>query len=251
MFRELAKKSGSLKVKRTTVPSFWKISKKKKRFVVRTSPGPHPKSYSYPILVLLRDILGVVKTRREALTVLNAGKVHVDGRAIRSESFPVGLMDVIDFPQVGKSYRLVPTKGRLTPVEIGSKEKDTKLCIVKSKNSVKGSKFSYGLHDGRIIYPEAKLDIKPGDACILKVPGQEFQGSFRLAKGGLALLIRGDRSGEVATVEDVKPGTFSRGSIATIRLPDGTASELPTSTLLPLGNQLPDITFSGLAMPAS
>jgi len=247
----LAKKSGSLKVKRTTVPSFWKLSKKRKRFVVRTSPGPHPKSYSYPILVLLRDVLGIVKTRREALTVLNAGGVQVDGRAIRSESFPVGLMDVIDFPKVGKSYRLVPNKGRLTPVEIGTGEKDIKLCIVKSKNSVKGSKVGYGLHDGRIIFPEAKLDIKPGDSCILKVPGQEFQGSFRLKTGDLALLIRGYRSGEVATVEEMKPGTFSRGSIATVRLPDGTASELPTSILMPLGSQLPTITFSGLAMPAS
>ena len=206
-------------MKRTTVPSFWKISKKNKRFVVRTSPGPHPKSYSYPILVLLRDILGVVKTRREALTVLNAGKVHVDGRAIRSESLPVGLMDVIDFPQIGKSYRLVPAKGRLTPVAIGSNEKGMKLCMVKNKNSVKGSKLGYGLHDGRMIYPESEVDVKPGDSCILKLPGQEFQASFRLAKGGLALLIRGDRSGEVATVEDVKPGTFSRGSIATVQAP--------------------------------
>ena len=178
----MAKKSGSLKVKRTTVPSFWQISKKNKRFVVRTSPGPHPKNYSYPMLVLLRDILGVVKTRREALTVLNAGKVHVDGRAIRSESFPVGLMDVLDFPKLGKSYRLVPLRGRLTPVEIGAKEKDTKVCLVKSKNTVKGSKTGYGLHDGRIIFPEAEVDIKPGDACVLKVPGQEFQGSFRLSK---------------------------------------------------------------------
>ena len=247
----LAKKSGSLRVKRTTVPPFWQISKKKKRYVVRTSPGPHPKNYSYPMLVLLRDVLGVVKTRREALRVLNSGKVHVDGRAVRSESFPVGLMDVLDFPQLGKAYRLVPNRGRLTPVEIGAKEKDVKVCIVKSKNSVKGSKIGYGLHDGRVIFPEAKVDIKPGDACVLKVPGQEFQKSFRLTKGGLALLIQGDRSGEVATVEDVKQGTFSRGSIATVRLPDGTSSELPTSRLLPLGSQLPELTVSGFAVPAS
>ncbi len=240
----MAKKSGSLKVKRAAVPAFWKIPKKQKRFVVRTSPGPHPKDYSYPILVLLRDIIGVVKTRREALTVLNTGKVHIDGRAVRSESFPVGLMDVVDFPEIGKAYRLVPARGRLTPVEIKQNEKDLKICIVKSKQTSKGSKISYGLHDGRVIFPEAEVDLKPGDACIVKVPRTEYQSSFRLAKGALALLVRGERSGEVATVEDLKAGTFQRGSMATIRLSDGTVSELPTTVLMPLGKQLPEITVS-------
>ncbi len=242
----MAKKSGSLKVKRTTVPAFWQIARKDKRFVVRTSPGPHPKSYSYPLLVVLRDILGLAKTRREALSVLNEGKIKVDGRVVKSEAFPVGLMDVINLVDVGQCYRMVPSFGRLVPVEIAEKEKDLKLCMVKSKKTGKGAKIGYGLHDGRLIFPEAEVDIKPGDGCIIKVPTQEFQGSFRLNKGSLALLIRGERSGEVATVEDVKPGTYQRGAIATIRFADGTTSELTTSVLLPLGKQQPEITVSKL-----
>ena len=139
----------------------------------------------------------------------------MDGRVVKAEAFPVGLMDVIDLPNVGKSYRMVPHYGRLVPVEISAKEKELKLCIVKSKKSVSATKIGYGLHDGRVIFPEAEVDIKPGDSCIIKIPTQEFQGSFRLAKGSLALLIKGERSGEVAAIEDVKPGTYSRGSIAT------------------------------------
>ena len=180
------------------------------------------------------------------MTVLNGGKVHIDGRAVRSESFPVGLMDVIDFPEAGLSFRLVPQKGRLTPVEIKPSEKELKFCLVKNKNTIKGSKIGYGLHDGRTIFPEAEVDIKPGDSCVVKVPHSEFQSSFRLTKGNLALLIRGERSGEVATVEEIKPGTFQRSAIATVRLADGGVSELPTSTLMPLGKQLPEITVSGL-----
>jgi small subunit ribosomal protein S4e len=242
----MAKKSGSLKAKRSASPSFWQISRKDKRFVVRTSPGPHPKSYSYPLLVVLRDILGLARTRREALTILNGGKVSVDGRVVKDEAFPVGFMDVVDFPEIGRSFRMVPRYGRLIPVEIEAKEKGLKLCFVKSKSTVRGSKISYGLHDGRVIFPEAEVDIKPGDSCIIKVPTQEFQASFRLAKETLALLIRGEKSGEVATVEDLKPGTYSRGSIATIRFADGTTSELPTSILLPLGKQVPELTLSRL-----
>ena len=240
----MAKKSGSLKVKRTAAPGFWQISRKDKRFVVRTAPGPHPKSYSYPVLVVLRDILALARTRREALTALNDGNVRIDGRVVRSEAFPVGLMDVIDLVNTGKSYRIVPSFGRLVPVEVKQEEKDLKLCMVKSKKTTSGAKIGYGLHDGRTIFPEAEVDLKPGDSCIIKVPSQEFRSSFRLSKGSLALLIKGERSGEVATVEDIKPGTYQRGSIATIRFPDGTTSELTTTVLLPLGKQQPEITVS-------
>ena len=244
----MAKKSGSLKVKRSAAPPFWQIARKDKRFVVRTSPGPHPKNYSYPLLVVLRDILGLTRTRREALSVLNAGVVKVDGRVVRSEAFPVGLMDVIELANIGKYYRVVPSFGRLVPVEILEKESELKVCMVKSKKTIKGARIGYGLHDGRTIFPEAEVDIRPGDACIVKIPSQEFQGSFRLNKGGLALLIKGERSGEVATVEDVKQGTYQRGAIATIRFADGTASELTTSVLLPLGKQQPEITVSKLGV---
>jgi small subunit ribosomal protein S4e len=240
----MAKKSGSLKPKRAAAPAFWQIARKDKRFVVRTSPGPHSKNYSYPLLVVLRDILGMAKTRREALSVLNDANVKVDGRTIRSESFPIGLMDVIELVNVGKCYRVVPALGRLIPVEIPDKEKDLKLCMVRSKKTNRGAKIGYGLHDGRVIFPEAEVDIKPGDGCMIKIPSQEFQGNFRLNKGTLALLIKGERSGEVATVEEVKQGTYQRGAIAAIRFADGTSSELTTSVLLPLGKQQPEMTIS-------
>jgi small subunit ribosomal protein S4e len=240
----MAKKSGSLKAKRSGTPAFWQISRKDKRFVVRTAPGPHPKSYSYPLLIVLRDVLGLARTRKEALSVLNAGKISIDGRIVKAEAFPVGLMDVIDLPDAGKSFRMVPHYGRLVPVEIGASEKGVKICMVKSKKTVSSKKTSYGLHDGRVIFPEAEVDIKPGDSCIIKIPTQEFQGSFRLGSGSLALLIKGEKSGEVATIEDMKVGTYSRGPIATVRFADGTSSELPTSALLPLGKQVPEITLT-------
>jgi small subunit ribosomal protein S4e len=240
----MGKKSGTLKTKRAQVPSFWKISKKDKRFVVRTEPGPHPKNYSYPLLILVRDILSLTKNNRETTNILNEGKIRVDGKVVRSPRFPVGLMDVIDIPAVDKSFRIVPHEGGLLPVEIGSAEKDLKLCIVKTKNTVRGAKVACGLHDGRVIYPEAEVDIRPGDSCLLKLPTQNFQASFRLGKGSLALLIRGERSGEVVTLEDLKAGTFSRGSIATVRFSDGTSSELPSSILMPLGRQLPSLTVT-------
>lgn len=240
----MARKSGSLKTKRTVVPGFWKIPKKDKRYVVRTEPGPHPKAYSYPLLVLMRDVLALTKNSREVMSVLNEGKVRVDGKVVKSPHFPVGLMDIVSIPSIDRSFRLVPNRGGLVPVEVGAEEKDLKICIVKNKRTIRKARVACGLHDGRVIYPEAEVDIHPGDSCILKVPSQEFRASFRLNKGGLALLVQGDRSGEVVTLEELKKGIFARGSIATVRFADGTASELPSSGLMPLGKQAPDLTIA-------
>lgn len=240
----MGRKSGSLKAKRSGVPAFWKISKKDKRFVYRTSPGPHPKDYSYPLLIFMRDILHLTKNAREAQVVLNDGRVHVDGRVVRSPRFPVGIMDIVEIPSISKSFRIVPKNGGLVPVEISKDESNLKLCLVKRKTTGRGSKISCGLHDGRVIYPAAEVDIKPGDSCVVKLPEQELQSSYRLNKASSALLIRGDRSGEIVTVEDIKAGTFSRGSIATVRFEDSTTSELPTRILMPLGKQAPELTIS-------
>jgi small subunit ribosomal protein S4e len=240
----LGRKSGSLKAKRAGVPAFWKISKKDKRFVYRTTPGPHPKSYSYPLLILLRDILKLTKNAREATYVLNEGKVRVDGRVVRSPRFPVGIMDIVEIPSIGKAYRLIPKDGGIVPAEISKEESSLKLCLVKNKVSGRGAKISCGLHDGRVIFPAAEVDIRPGDSCVVKLPGQQLQASYRLNKASSALLIRGDRSGEIVTVEDIKPGTFSRGSIATVRFGDNSTSELPTLILMPIGNKLPELTIS-------
>ncbi len=240
----MGKKSGSRKAKRAGVPAFWKISKKDKRYVYRTDAGPHPKNYSYPLLVFMRDILHLTKNAREVQVVLNEGRIQVDGRVVKSPRFPVGIMDVVEIPSIGKSYRIVPKNGGLVPVEISKGESSLKLCLVQSKHTGRGAKISCGLHDGRVIYPEAEVDIRPGDSCVVKLPEQKLQSSYRLNKAQSALLIRGDRSGEIVSVEDIKPGTFSRGSIATVRFGDNSTSELPTRILMPLGKQAPELTVT-------
>ena len=71
----MAKKGGDTTVKRQLAPSFWKIRRKHGQFVVRTRPGPHPKAISYPLGVLLRDVLKVGQRMDEVKKMLNDGKV--------------------------------------------------------------------------------------------------------------------------------------------------------------------------------
>ena len=84
--------------KRISVPKSWQISKKSRKWITSTRPGPHSKDQSVPLAVVLRDMLGIVDNRAEAKRVLSEGKVLVDGVVRKDVRFPVGIMDIITIP---------------------------------------------------------------------------------------------------------------------------------------------------------
>jgi small subunit ribosomal protein S4e len=105
----LGKKGKTARLKRKPAPRFWPIHRKEDPWVVKPSSGPHSLDKCLPLTLVLRDILGVAETRKEAQTILNQGKVLVDGKIQLKDDFPVGLMDVISIPDADQYYRLMPS----------------------------------------------------------------------------------------------------------------------------------------------
>src|SRR5207244_4250327 len=136
---------------------------------------------------------------------VNAGKVLVDGRVRRTPSFPVGLFDVVTIPSENLSLRLVPSPRGLIPSKIAKEEAEKKLCAVSSKVIVRGGRLRYGFHDGRSMAGDG-LDLKPGDAVLMQLPEQKVLSEVRLAKESLALVLSGERAGELGRVLEVKQG---------------------------------------------
>lgn len=230
-------------MKRSKAPSFWKISRKRFRFIIKPSPGPHPHDASIPLAVLIRDHLGLVKTAREAKAVIKEGAILVDGIIRRDPRFPVGLMDVVEIPSIERYYRLVPKNGSpISPIEVPESEKSLKICKVKTKLTIKGGVIQYGLHDGRTLL-DGSLGLKPGDACLMEVPSQKVLKPLKMEKGALTLVIRGSKAGSIGRVEELKKGTFTRPPMALVSFEEGTV-ELPTEVLLPLGYDKPPIQVS-------
>ena len=107
-------------MKRVTSPKFWRAGRKNKVWIFTPRPGPHPKRFSFPLSVLLRDVLGLVSDAREARAAIKSKEVLIDGVPRRDTNFPVGLMDVISIPSMKKYYRIFPVPNGLTAVEIES-----------------------------------------------------------------------------------------------------------------------------------
>lgn len=243
----MARMGGDKRLKRSGAPTFWGIPRKRYQFAVLAAPGPHPRNTSYPLTVLLRDTLGVVKSAREARVALGEGSIIVDGVVRREPDFPVGLMDVLEIPSIGKVYRLVPTaRSLLSPVEIPDSEKSLKLCKIRRKVTIKKGRLQYGMHDGRSIITEGEVSLNVGDSLLIQVPSQKIERTLKFEKGALALVISGQKAGQLGRIEDIKAGTFSRPPIATLKT-DGDSTELPTALFMIVGKDKPLLTLGGVA----
>ena len=220
-------------------PLFWNISRKNKRFVITVRPGSHPKNYSIPTAVLLRDVLKIVKTLREAKSAIYAGKVLVDGIKRKSLHHSIGLMDVVELEGVSDIYRLVPQKGHiLKPIKINKSEKTKKISKVSSKTSIKNAKTQIGFHDGRTVISD--IDVKVGDSCLIEIPKQKILEVIKLEQGCQVIVIKGVNAGQVGTVEKTEQGTYSLPKRVLLALGERKI-EIPTEMIMAVGKDKPII----------
>tara|TARA_B100001971_G_scaffold164598_1_gene155111 strand:- start:91 stop:831 length:741 start_codon:yes stop_codon:yes gene_type:complete len=241
---KMGRKGENKQTKRSKTPSFWAIQRKKYRFTVTASPGPHGIEESYPLMVLIRDVLKIVNTFREASNIIRDGKIMVDGVVRKDPDFPVGLMDVLQIPLLKNSYRMVPIKGSvLAPIKIPDSDNNQKLCKVRRKVTVHGGKIQYGFHDGRSILAESETNISPGDVCLLEIPSQNIKRVVVLKNDVLALVVKGKRAGKIGQIKEIRPGTITRRKMVDLDI-EGVIAELPADMIIAVGEDKPLVTVA-------
>ena len=205
----MAKKGGSPHLKRLAASASVPIRRKEAVWLTKQMPGAHGKKSSISLAVLLRDILKIADSSKEAKNIINNGNVLVDGKVVREAKFPVGIMDVVSLPKLNKSYKVtVDNKGRLKLVEINEDKAKFKLCRVNRKITSKGGKIQVGLHDGRTIFGDNSYKV--GDTVKLSIPKQEVLRVLKLEPNAKCLIIKGRHSGELATVDELYPSSATR-----------------------------------------
>jgi small subunit ribosomal protein S4e len=234
----MGKKGGDTRVKRQMAPRFWNIRRKESQFVLRVKPGPHPKTKSYPLGMVLRDALHITKTAQESKMLLNEGKVKVDGVVKHDINLAVGLMDVVELAN-GQAYRLVPKDSELlVTVPVEDAEKAVKLAKITSKVTTKGKKLQYGFHDGKTLLSDAKMKV--GDTCVLALPEAKVKEHIKFEKGSMALIISGENAGKTGKIEDIREGVFSLPTRALVTF-DERQVELPVEMVMVVGADKPVI----------
>ena len=231
--------AGSKKLKRQMAPSFWGISRKNKRFAITVRPGSHSKARSIPTAILLRDILKIVTTLREAKSTIYGGKVTIDGVKRKSLHHSIGLMDVVELENISDVYRFVPKDSKiLKPLKINETEKTKKLAKVISKTSIKGDKTQLGFHDGRSMISD--IDVNVGDSCLLEIPKQKILQVIKLEQDCQVIVTRGINAGQIGTVKKIEGGTFNLPRRVLLELGERKI-EISTEMIMVVGKEKPVI----------
>ncbi|MCD6244505.1 MAG: 30S ribosomal protein S4e [Candidatus Korarchaeota archaeon] len=204
----MGKMGGSRHLKRLAAPGYWPVAKREKVWVVKPRPGPHPLDRGFPLLLVVRDILGLATTAREAKRIIFMKKIWVDGKPRYDYKFQVGLMDVISIPDMGKHYRVVPDPYKLLKlVEIPEEESSSKIVKVTGKRTVRGGKIQISSHDARnfLLDPDSELakSIRVGYSLLIEVPSQEIKEVLPFELGTIGAMVRGRMAGHIGRIKEI------------------------------------------------
>jgi small subunit ribosomal protein S4e len=206
----LGKRGKTGRLKRYPAPSFWPIHRKEFTWVVKPSAGPHSLENCLSLTLVLRDILGVAKTKKEAGMILSKGQVIVDGKIRRRADFPVGLMDIISMPEVNKYFRVFPSHKGLILDPISKKEAEFKLCRVEDKTTVTKA-VQVALHDGsnilvKVADPKNPTEVtyETFDILKLSLPDKEVANVLKTKEGNFAVITGGKNIGKQGRIVEIE-----------------------------------------------
>ncbi len=224
-------------IKRLLAPRTWNIRRKGIKFATKPSPGKHTIKSSMPINIVLRDILKIAKTTRDVKMIISEGEIFADAKPVTNYRLPVGLMDVIEFPKSGESFRiLINKKGLLAAAKITGAEQSLKPLKIKGKNLLSKGRIQLNFHDGTNMIADKK-DYSTGDTIIFDIKAKKPKGHIKLEKGSYAYLTGGKHIGHSGAINEVTKDKI------TIKPEKGDAFETLKEYGFAVGKGKPEITL--------
>ncbi|WP_144904289.1 30S ribosomal protein S4e [Halobellus captivus] len=195
--------------KRLSAPNAWPVERKTQTFTVKAGAGPHGEA-GVPLLVLLRDVLGYVDSKKEARYALNEGSVLVNGDAVSDEQRPVGMFDILAFTERDEYYRVFPEEGgRLALTPIDGDAADSRLGKIVGKQEVSGGDTQLTLHDGANVRIADGSEYSTKDSLIVDNETKDIVAHFPYEEGALVTAVDGSHSGEIGEIDEI---TVTAGS---------------------------------------
>ncbi|QHS16239.1 30S ribosomal protein S4e [haloarchaeon 3A1-DGR] len=208
--------------KRLAVPNSWPVERKTDTFTVKAGAGPHGES-GVPLLILLRDVLEYVDTRKEARYALNQDSVLVNGDAVSDEERPIGMFDILAFAEREEYYRVFPDEGgRLALTPIDADAADSRLGKIVSKTTVNGGDVQLTLHDGTTLHLDAEDagQYSPKDSIVVDNESKEIVAHFGYEEGALVTAVAGQHAGQIGTIETIDVTLGSGDNAVTVATDD-------------------------------
>jgi len=178
---------------RSEISRLWPIPRKGTKYLALAS---HNQNVGMPVLIVMRDLLKVGKTKKEVKRIILLEKVSVNGKKIKDEKFPLVLFDVLSVE--GKSYKLVIKNRRYSLEETKELKKISKII---GKKIVPGEKAQINLNDGRNFLTTEKMKV--GDSILFDFGKNKTDKVIEMKEGANVTVLDGSHIGEDGKIEKI------------------------------------------------
>jgi len=183
--------------KRQNIGKFWPVPRKGTKY---TAVSSHNQTESIPLIVVMRDILKILKNKKELKRILNEKKVLINHKQIRETNYPVCLFDVLTIGQ--ENYRANLSENKKTILQkISSKEAETKIYKIINKKMLAKKKVQLNLMQGKNIIFEEKAKI--GDSVVLNLKDNKIVKIIPLEKNRNVFAFKGKHMGNSGKIIEI------------------------------------------------
>jgi len=188
-------------LKRQKVPKNWPIERKGTKFVVRPSSNL---DRGIPLLIVLRDILKLAKTRNEVKRAINTRRVLVNKKPVIEDKISLTLFDTLSNLASKKNYRInLKDNGKITVDEIEEKEANKKISRIINKTVLKKGKIQVNLDDGRNYLVDNKFKFNINDSALIDFNENKITKIIPLKENSKILVYKGKHAGKIGYIKKI------------------------------------------------
>ena len=186
-------------INRQNIGKFWAIPRKGTKYL---AVATHNKKDSIPLVVVVRDILKLVKNKKELQRLINEKQVQINHKEIRKTNYPVGLFDVINFPLIKKNYKaILSNKKKMVFEEISDKQAESKIFKIINKKILGKGHIQLNLMHGVNVISKEKANT--GDSVLLDLKTHKIIKIIPMEKGKEVFVIKGKHAGHKGNISEI------------------------------------------------
>jgi len=178
--------------------TFWPIPRKGKKYVALST---HDKRESMPLVVVMRDVLGIVQTEKELKKAIHEKQISVNGKIVQEAHYPLSLFDVFSIKSMGKKLKVfLSDNRRFMFKEVSGKESESKVYKVIGKKVLSKGKIQVNLAYGKNVL--IKDNVMVGDSIVIGFDGKIIK-IIKMEKGSKGYVVKGKHMGHVGKMTDI------------------------------------------------
>lgn len=185
-------------LKRSKAEKGWPIPRKGTTYLARSN---HAQKKGVSLLMVLRDILGIAETKKEARHMLLNEDVKVNGKIRKSEKFPMQFFDVLTLDKTKKNYRLNIVNKKFTLEEVSGKDSESKIVKIIGKKILDKKRIQINLEDGTNSVYDKSFNVN--DSAVVDFKSNKIISVLPLKTGAKVEIISGKHSGEKGSLKDI------------------------------------------------